>query len=403
MKQKPLQGIKVVELATYVAAPACPRILGDWGAEVIKIEAPGGDPGRRQAPVFNMPLLDDEPSAFDFTGINKKFICINLKSPDGKAAALKLLDGADVFVTNLRTKALERLGLDYEALSKRNSRLVFAQILGFGEKGPEKDTPGYDVTAYVARGGILGSFHERGTSPINEPNAFGDFQAAAVLAGGVCGALYAREKTGRGDKVTVALQHLATWAMTVAVCSSQYGNVYPKSRREVANPFNCTYVTKDNRWMVICLPDYDVYYEKIMRLIGREDLLGEEDICTIAAVFERNTSSKVIDNIGEAIAKQPIDYWMKLFKENDVPCERGYLPVEMLEDEQAWANDYLRKIQYPSGNERILTTSPVQFKSMGCPDMVSSKPLGYHTTEVLKEFGYSDAEIDKMRAEQAII
>jgi crotonobetainyl-CoA:carnitine CoA-transferase CaiB-like acyl-CoA transferase len=155
--------------------------------------------------------------------------------------------------------------------------------------------------------------------------------------------------------------------------------------------------------MLICLPDYDVYFEKFMRLIGREDLLGEEDISTIVKVFELKTTTKVIDAVSEAIAKRPIGEWMKLFKENDVPCERGYTPEEMLEDEQAWANDFLRKIQYPSGNERILTTSPVQFKSMGCPDMVPSKPLGHHTTEVLMEAGYSDVEIEKMRAEQAII
>lgn len=402
---KPLDGVKVVELATYVAAPACPRLLGDWGAEIYKIEALSGDPMRRQAPVFFMPLLEDEPTGFDLCDVNKKFISINLKNPDGKKAALTLIDSADVLVTNFRTKALERLGLDYETLKERNPRLVFAQLLGYGEKGPEKDTPGYDVTSYVARGGILGSFHERGTSPINEPNAFGDFQASIVLASGICGALYAREKTGVGDKVTVALQHLAIYAMSTAVCSAQYGNRFPKSRREVANPFNCTYKSSDDRWLIVCLPDYDSYYEKFMGLIGLGDMVGngDEDISTIDAVFKLKTNTKVIDLISGALVKQPIDYWMKLFKENDVPCERGYTPDEILEDEQAWANDYLRKVKYPSGNERILTTTPVKFKSLGDPDMKLSKPLGFHTNEILKEYGYAEEDIAKMREEQAIL
>jgi crotonobetainyl-CoA:carnitine CoA-transferase CaiB-like acyl-CoA transferase len=400
---KPLAGIKVVELGTYVAAPACPRMLGDWGADVLKIEPFAGDPMRRQAPVFFMPLLEDEPSAFDMCGVNKKFLSINLKHPEGMAAALKLIDAADVLVTNFRTKALEKLGLTYEILSRRNPRLVFAQMLGYGEKGPEKDTPGYDVTSYVARGGILGSFHERGTSPINEPNAFGDFQVSIALAAGICGALVGREKTGLGDKVTVALQHAAIYAMSTAVCSSQYGNTYPKSRRDVANPFNCTYRTSDDRWMIICLPDYDNYYDKFMRLIGREDLIGQEDICTIDAVFRLKTNTKVIDIISEALAKNTIDAWMRLFKENDVPCERGYTPDEILDDEQAWANDYLRKVKYPSGNERILTTTPIQFKSMGPPDMVLSKPLGFHTEEILKEYGYSGQDVEQLRSDKAIM
>jgi crotonobetainyl-CoA:carnitine CoA-transferase CaiB-like acyl-CoA transferase len=140
-----------------------------------------------------------------------------------------------------------------------------------------------------------------------------------------------------------------------------------------------------------------------MRIIGREDLLGQEDICCMDALFTRKTNTKVIDLISEAMATKTIDEWMRIFKEHDVPCERGYTPDEMLEDEQAWANDYLRKIKYPSGNERVVTTSPVQFRSMGNPDMVPSKPLGYHTSQILKQFGYSDEDITRMKEEKAIM
>lgn len=399
---KPLQGIKVVELATYVAAPSCPRILADWGAEVVKIEAPSGDPLRTQAGVYGMPLLDDEPVAFDFCSLNKKFVSLNLKSPEGMEACLKLLDSADVLVTNFRTKALVKLGLDYDTLKKRCPRLVWAQMLGYGLRGPEKDTPGYDVTSYVARGGILGSFHERGTSPINEPNAFGDYQASVALAGGICGALLGRERSGKGDRVTVALQHLAVFAMTTAVCSAQYGNSYPKSRRDVSNPMNCTYKSKDDRWFILCLPDYDKDYARFMKLIGLENLANDPRFCKIADLAKDNANTKLIDLISDAMLAKPLNEWADIFKSNDVPFERAYLPEEILEDENAWANEYLRKIKYPSGNERVLTTTPIQFESVGLPDAVLSKPVGYHTEEVLASLGYSKERIHSMQEKGAV-
>ena len=174
------------------------------------------------------------------TCLNKKFIAMNLKNPKGMEALHRMLADADVLVTSFRQKALDKLGLGYEQLKEKYPRLIMAQMFGYGDKGPEKDTAGYDVTCYVARGGILGSFHERGTSPINEPNAFGDYQVALTLASGICAALYAREKTGKGDRVVTSLFHQALWAMSVPIMSAQYGNQYPKSRIEVAHPFNHT-------------------------------------------------------------------------------------------------------------------------------------------------------------------
>lgn len=400
--RKPLDGVKVVELATYAAAPAAGRVLADWGAEVWKVEAFSGDPYRRQAPVFNIPLLEDENLSFDMTSLNKKFLAMNLKSAAGMEAFIKLLGKADVFLTSLRQKALDKLGLDYESLHKRFPKLIMAQMFGYGDRGTEKDRPGYDVTCYVARGGILGSFHERGTSPINEPNAFGDYQTALTLTAGICAALYAREETGKGDRVVTSLFHQSLWAMSVPIMSAQYGNTYPKSRMEVANPFNNTYRTKDDRWIIICVPDYDVYFEKMMRLFDREDLLADEDINNICNILARDTQPKAIAAIGEAMAKKSLSEWLKIFAENDVPCEKGALPSEVLEDEQAWAIDGLRKVRYPSGNERVITTTPVRFDSMGDPDAIIARELGADTKAVLHSIGYGDEELAKMKADGAV-
>lgn len=401
--QKPLEGVKVVELTTYAAAPSGVRALADWGAEVWKVESFAGDPYRRQAPVFNIPLMEDENVSHDMVSLNKKFVAINLKTPDGMAAFHKMLARADVFVSSFREKALVKLGLDYDTLKVKYPRLIMAQMFGYGNRGPEKDTPGYDVTCYVARGGILGSFHEKGTSPINEPNAFGDYQVGMTLAAGICAALYEREKTGKGDHVYTSLFHQAIWAMSVPIMSAQYGNEYPKTRMEVANPFNNTYRTSDDRWLIICVPDYDVYFEKMMTLFDRKDLFTDEDINKIGNILERGTHRKAITAIGEAMAKKPLAEWLKIFAENDVPCEKGALPKEILEDEQAWAIDGLRKVKYPSGNERVITTTPVRFGNMGNPDAVIAREIGAETADVLKEVGYSQAEIDKMAKDGAIL
>lgn len=403
MRHKPLSGVTVVELATYAAAPAALRVLADWGATVIKVEAFDGDPYRRQAPVFNIPLMEDENVSWDMTSLNKEFIALNLKHPKGMEAFHKLLEKADMMVTSFRQKALDKLGLDWDTLKGKYPRLIMGQMFGYGDKGPEKDTAGYDVTCYVARAGILGSFHERGTSPINEPNAFGDYQVAITLASGLCAALYAREKTGKGDRVITSLFHHALWAMSVPIMSSQYGNEYPKSRMEVANPFNNSYKTSDDRWLIICVPDYDVYFKKMMTIFGREDLFDDAEINTIGSVLANSAHRKVITAISESMITKSLAEWLRIFKENDVPCEKGALPVEILEDEQAWAIDGLRKVKYPSGNERIITTTPVRFESMGNPDAVIGRELGAETVSILKRHGYSEDELAAMKADKAVL
>jgi crotonobetainyl-CoA:carnitine CoA-transferase CaiB-like acyl-CoA transferase len=394
---KPLEGIKVVELTGFYAAPTVPRVLAEWGAEVIKIEPPIGDPARTQGGVFNMPYSDNENPAFDIANFNKKFVCLNLKTAEGKEAAYKLIESADVLVTSYRTKALEKLGFSYEILSKKFPKLVFAQILGYGEKGPEKDTPGYDATSYVCRGGALVSMTERGESPLLEPNAYGDFQATMCLTSGICAALVGREKTGLGDKVTVSLHHAAVFMLNIAVVSSQFkGNVYPKSRKEVSNPFNNTYKSKDDRWFLFCAPEYNRDFPKVMKLIGREDLITNADYNTVEEVNKRGKNREIIEILESELIKFNLEDIMNLFKENDIPIEKGYTMDEVVKDEQVWANDVLRKFAYPSGKEVAIPTAPVRFSSLGDPELVTSKPLGYHTEEVLSQYGYSKEEIEQI-------
>ncbi|WP_411682255.1 CaiB/BaiF CoA transferase family protein [Clostridium thailandense] len=391
---EPLKGVKVVDLTTYLAAPTTVRIMGEWGADLIKVEAPKGDPARGQGAVFNMPFSDEENLAYDVANMNKRCITINLKTERGLEVMYKLLSKADVFVTNTRTKGLVKLGLDYDTLKEKFPRLIFAQVLGYGEKGPAKDKPGFDATCYMARGGVLGTTVDKGGSPMNPPNGFGDFQVSIALLAGICGALYRREKTGTGDKVTVGLQHAASFMLSVAMISAQYGNQYPKSRKEVVNPFNNCYRTKDEKWVVMCCPEYDRDYDKIMELLEIKDMVGNPKYKSCAELNANNLNREVIDKLDEAISKINREDLVKMLSDNELPCESANEPLDIYEDEQVWANNILAKVDYPSG-ERMVPTNPILFNSNPEPKLEICKPQGAHTEEIMKELGYSDEVIKK--------
>ncbi len=223
------------------------------------------------------------------------------------------------------------------------------------------------------------------------------------LVSGICAALYGRTISGKGDKVTVSLHHTALFMMSIAVTSAQYGNVYPKSRCEVANPFNNTYKTSDGRWMVICIPEYDRYFNKFMQLLGREDLIDSPEFCRIADVNRFGRNRDIINVISEQVAKRPLSEMMRLLKDNDFAHEKGYTPDEILQDEQAWATDCLRNVAYPTGNQRVLVTPPVTIHGMGGAQIKPSRRQGHHSQQILAEYGYTPDDIYAFSYEGAVI
>ena len=400
--QKPLSGITVVELATFVAAPCATRAMADWGADVIKIEPPKGDPMRMMGGLVSMPTDDErENPAYDQQNSNKRGIVLNLKDAKGQEAMHRLLSRADVFVTNNRQDALERLGLSYEQLCARYPALVYGQVSGYGENGPDKDRPGFDFTAYYARGGISGTLHEKDGPPMMTVAAYGDQQVGMCLAAGLCAALVGAKRTGRGEKVSVSLYHTAVYCMGHMVASAQYGgNHYPRSRLDTANPLQAAYRTRDGRWLQGAINAYDVEYERFCRLIGRDDLAVDERFNAFAKV--KNNPAPFIRELDKAFAEKDCDEWMAIFKEADLPFEKELLWEEILEDPQAWGDDVLCAVEgYPDtpgrGDKRTLVRSPVKFSGMGLPHFGKGPRIGEHTDRVLTELGYSQAEIAAMR------
>ena len=398
---KPMEGVRVVDLTTFLAAPTAARVLGEWGADIIKVEAPNGDPGRTQGAVFGMTYEDDENLGFDMSNMNKRFVTLNLKTPDGMEVMHRLLADADVFVTNIRTKSLVKMGLDYDSLKEKYPRLVFAHCLGYGENGPEKDTAGFDVTCYMARGGVFGTTVNKGDAPMIPTNGFGDFQVSMCLASGISAALFNRERTGRGDKISVSLHHAAVYMLSTGVVSAQYGNEYPKSRMTVVCPTNNVFRTKDEKWVALCAPQYDRDYNKVMTLIGRSDLVDNPDYCNCDHLNAIGKNAEIIAIMDEAIAKFTRAEILKIFKDNDLPCEACYEPKDMYEDEQVWANGIMTKLDCPSG-KRNIATNPVKFQSLPEPDYKVTRAQGTDTASVMRELGYDDAAIEKYLAEGAV-
>ena len=337
------------------------------------------------------------------SNMNKRFVTLDLRQEPGREVMDRLLADADVFLTSTRVKSLVKLGYDFDTLHERFPKLVMAQVLGFGAKGPLKDAAGFDMTACMSRGGVLGTTVNRGSRPMIPPNGYGDFQISFVLAAGILAALMGRERTGRGDYVTTSLFHSGVFMLNTAMISAQYGSEYPKDRREVINPFNNTYVARDGLIMTLCAPEYDRDFDKVMTLLGREDLAGNTQYNICDVINANKLNGEVVDILDEAFATRDRQYWLDLLLANDVPIEACQLPTDIYEDEQTWANDVLRTVTCPSGAQRMIPTNPVRFQSQGDPELRLTRAQGSDTEEVLAELGYSPEQIAAHLASGAVI
>ena len=277
--KRPLEGVKVVELATFIAAPCCARFLADLGAEVIKVEAPAGDPLRYTAVNEGRPLDQKENTSYDLENAGKTCVCLNTKTPAGREALEKLIAEADIFITNWRQNPLKKAGLDYDTLHARYPKLVYGFVSGYGEKGPDKDLPGFDFTAFFARGGILGTLFDRDALPMLTIAGFGDHQVGMYLASGILAALYRARETGHGRPrggVPVPQRHLGC----VPAAAGQ--PVRRPSAPSIRCPAGrcptrwwCAHKTKDNKWLQIAMPQYDRHYPVFMRAIGHPEMADD--------------------------------------------------------------------------------------------------------------------------------
>ncbi len=404
--KRPLDGVKVVEMATFIAVPAVGRILADMGAEVVKIESAKGDNLRFTAPNEGRPSDPHEDTNFDLENANKKGIVLDMRSDKGKEVLFKLLDDADVFLTNWRPQALARQNLTYEDLKEKYPSMVYASLTGYGDKGPDKDLPGFDYTAFFARSGWAGSLYQKGTVPGNLIPALGDHQAALALTAGVLAALFRASKTGRGEKVSTNLLHTAVWVQSFQIQGAQYGTEfngvsYPFDRRDNPLPYQPAVKTKDDRFLQVMGPNYGIYFPLIMKAIGREDLIEDPIFCDQKKLQDAGKVGDLYDIVQEGFQKKTAEEWTPILTDLDIPFALCKTYEEVVDDQQAWANDVFYKMDYPRG-EKALVRVPIDLEETPLPPYEKAPLLGEDTESVLKALGYSDDEIKDM-AEQKIV
>ena len=401
--QRPLEGVKVVEMATFIAAPAVGRILADLGAEVVKIESAKGDNLRYTAPNEGRPLDPHEDVNFDLENAGKKGIVVDLRTEEGTEVLFKLLEGADVFITNWRPQALERKNLTYEDLKDRFPKLVYASLTGYGEKGPDKDLPGFDYTAFFARSGWTGSLYQKGTVPTNLTPALGDHQSALSLTVGILAALYRAKMCGQGEKVTTNLLHTAIWVQAFSIQGCQYGDEfggvsYPFDRRDNQLPYQPAVKTKDDRFLQVMGPNFGIYWPLVMKAIGREDVLDDPVLSDQVAMMKADRLGEGYDIVQEGFQQKTLEEWIPVLTELDIPFAVCQTYEEVVKDEQAWANDVFYEMDYPRGPKALVRT-PISFEETPLPPYEKAPLLGENTEEVLRGLGYSDDEVAGMVAD----
>lgn len=405
MKKMPLEGIRVVELATVVAAPTASRVLCAFGAEVIKVETKIGDEMRRAGEFERVVCEDDKNPLFTIQNSGKRLTSIDLKNPDGKAAFLKLLETADVFLTNVRLPSLGRLGLNYETLHKAYPGLVYAHFSGFGPKGPDAAKPGFDSTAFWLRSGPMADWQVPGSFPFTPTYAFGDMATSSAFLSGILMAIIGKKSTGMGTFVSTSLFASGIWCNAIGVVQTQFDrkDLNPDPLRPT-DPFNQTYCCKDGRWIGVYCNEYVEDKEKLAKLYGIEEIIDDPRCATIETMQETGVIVDVIKRCNEIFRTRTAMEWRDYFSANNVACEVMMKSHEVSSDPQAIENGYMVPVEYPDADHTtvMMPNPPIWFSDYDRKEYQPTGTIGADTEEILTSMGYSPEEIQAMKDSGAV-
>lgn len=383
----PMEGFRVVELGVWVAAPAAAGVLADWGADVVKIEPPAGDPAR----TFGAMLGLDQDSGtaanppFEMDNRSKRSIVLDLGEPQGRDTAIELICGADVFITNLRPAALARLGLDYPSIAELAPQLVYGLITGYGMDGPDADRAAYDVAAFWARAGLADLLTRPGDTPPFQRGGMGDHSSGMTLAAAVCAALLARTRTGTGQLVSTSLYRQGAYTVsfdlnTVLLSGRQ---IAIGQRETMANPCMNNYTAADGRRFWIVGLDGSRHWPALCRAIGRADWLTDDRYRTprdrfvnardLIAELDRIFATRVLDDWAAAFAAEADFFWSPI---NSLD--------EVIADEQFHAAGGI--VEVPEGDCSVpMVATPADFSGTPWQPRSVAPGLGEHTEQILAE------------------
>jgi len=387
--QKTLEGLKVVEFTLAAAGPTCSKQLVEWGAESVILEPLTGCTSRFAA-----------PHLFDFYHSGKRSVAVDLKTPEGQEIMQRLIREADIFVANYRPKALKSLHMTYEDLIKINPRLIHATLTGYGEEGPCAPLPGHDTVSFWARGGVLLDFAERGTV-LPPPISVGDSATGQALLSGILAALYHREKTGKGMKVWTSLFSEAIYLNNDCFVELQYGGQYPKSRIEPMRSLLNTYKCSDGKWIVLLTVNFEKDFDNMLRCLGHEEMVGDPRWTCIADTMNEGAPEMVrfLDGVFAAMTQ---DEAIERLESVDFACARVTSTEDLFNDPQAIVNHYIREYTNSDGKKLKVPATPVKFGDLENEEMRLGPCLGEHTADVMKEVGFSNADIEEYLKKNAV-
>ena len=396
----PFEGLKVIDCASYIAAPAAAVILGDLGADVIKLEPPDGDPHRS---LYKLLGLGEPASNFvwDLNSRGKRSLVLDLKLAAGQAVLHRLVAQADVFITNLPLPVRERLAIDAPTLLALNPRLVYASMTAYGETGPEAAKGGFDITAYWARSGLMDLVRADHSGPPVRPVAgMGDHPSATALFAAIATALYRRERSGRGGQVSTSLMANGLWANAVQVQAQLAGEAYPPRlpRSHAPNPLSNLYRCRDGRWLTLVVLNEVRQLPGLLAALGLAHLADDPRLTTAAGRDEHHAD--VIALFDAAFIGQDLAHWRALLDAAGITFGVIGTLADLPRDEQMHQAGALVPYAHRAG---LTLSSPIHLADVAQRAPGPAPRLGQHNAELLREAGYTDQQIAGLRSARAVL
>ena len=394
-----LKGLKVVEFASYIAAPGAAGILADWGAEVIKVERPQGDPMRHVFADAKSEIAGNPTFGMDNRG--KRAVVLDIAKPEGRDALARLAAEADVFLTNVRPASLKKYSLDEQTLRAANPRMIYAVVTGYGLEGPDAHLPGFDVTAFWSRAGVARMHTPKGSDPFILRTGVGDHTTSLATTSAILAALYEREQTGVGRLVATSLLATGTYVvgsdLAVQLAFGKLASNRP--RTDPFDPLANFYQSRDARWFVLNPRGGAADWPVLAKACGRPDLLEDERFKGGKARKANNRA--LTAEFEAAFGVLDFEEIARRLDAADLVWAPVQTPAEVAADPQVAAAGALIAVEDGHGGTYRSPNSPAQFPGVPTPQRPAAPGLGEHTRVVLGEIGYSDAEIDAMMASGA--
>ncbi len=396
----PLAGLRVLDISSFIAAPAAAVVLGDWGADVIKVEGPDGDPNRRIMHDSSNYPKSEVNYPWQMDSRNKRSIVLDLKKPEARAALDRLIEKSDVLICNFPPPVRDKLRLAYDDVKKVNPKLIYASLTGYGETGPDRDRPGFDATAYFARSGLLDAQRYEGGPPGVPGPAQGDRATAMALVSSILMALMHRMKTGEGSWVGTSLLGNGLWSCGVIAQAALVGAYLPhrpppdRPRSALGN----IYRTSDDRWLQLTIVRTDKMWRPLCEAMGHPALADDPRFATEP---ERRTNSAALAKIlHEAFETRPYEYWREALAKHAITFGVISRPQDVPDDQQAVACGAVVKTGIAEMPRTL--SNPIRLSFAEQRVAHDAPALGQHSEEILREAGLSAQDVAALKSSGAI-